>query len=166
MAEKAKKDNKNLIIGICCAVAVVVVVIVAVVLATSGSSKLSDAYFVSDNTKYVLTMEGDDLDTEDEEYTIVKTHIVYNYSGDKITGMSTYAEYADEATAKKAYEIYKSADQDGIKKLYVDGKYVVAEMEEDQYADLTVDSVKSQIEFMEMIKNMDLDNYDYDEDEE
>ena len=37
-----------------------VVVIVAVVLATSGS-KLSDSYFVSDGSKYVLTMSAEEM---------------------------------------------------------------------------------------------------------
>lgn len=161
MAEKAKKDNKNLIIGICVAVLAIAVIVVAVVLATKGTTKLSDAYFKSDDTKYVLTIDEDQMDTEDAgEYEPVKTHIVYYYSGDTINGMTTYMEFADEATAKTALEAYKSVDQEGVKSLSANGKYLVIEMTEDQYSDLTTSDVKQQIEFMEMLKNMDSDDTD------
>ena len=159
MAEKAKKDNKNLIIGICVAVLAIAVIVVAVVLATKGTTKLSDAYFKSDNTKYVLTIDGDQSDTEStSEYEPVKTHVVYYYSGDTINGMTTYMEFADEATAKTALEAYKSVDQEGIKNLSVNGKYLVVEMTEDQYSGITASDVKQQIEFMEMLENMDSDS--------
>ena len=159
MAEKAKKDNKNLIIGLCVAVLAIAVIVVAVVLATKGTTNLSDAYFKSDDTKYVLTIDGDQMDIEDaDEYEPVKTHIVYYYSGDTVNGMATYMEFADESTAKTALEAYKSVDQEGIKNLSVNGKYLVIEMTEDQYADMTASDVKQQIEFMEMLKNMDSDS--------
>ena len=159
MAEKAKKDNKNLIIGICVAVLAIAVIVVAVVLATKGTTRLSDAYFKSDDTKYVLTIDGDQTDTEStSEYEPVKTHVVYYYSGDTINGMTTYMEFADESTAKTALEAYKSVDQEGIKNLSVNGKYLVIEMTEDQYSGVTASDVKQQIEFMEMLENMDSDN--------
>lgn len=156
MAEKAeKKNNKNLVIGICAGVLMLAVIIVAVIFATK-STNLNDAYFVSDNTKYVLTIDGDELSSEDSQYTPAKTHIVYTYSGDNVTGMFTYMEYADAATANLALEAYKSLDQTGVKNLSTNGKYLVVEMTEDQYADVSASDVKQQIEFMEMLKNMDL----------
>lgn len=159
MAEKAKKDNKNLIIGICAAVLAIVVIVVAVVFATKGTTTLSDAYFTSDDAKYVLTIDSDQLDTEEAgDYEPVKTHLVYYYSGDTINGMTTYMEFADEATAKAALEAYKSVDQEGIKSLSTNGKYLVVEMTEDQYSDMTASDVKQQIEFMEMLKNMNIDD--------
>ena len=158
MAEKAKKDNKNLIIGICAGVLVIAVIIVAIIFATKGTTNLSDAYFVSDDTKYVLTVDGSEIEEDEESaFTPVKTHVVYYYSGDTITGMTTYMEFADEATAKTALEAYKSIDdQTGVKNISANGKYVVVEMTEDQYADITASDVKQQIEFMEMLKGMDL----------
>ncbi|MDO4399139.1 MAG: hypothetical protein Q4C24_02500 [Candidatus Saccharibacteria bacterium] len=166
MAEKAKKNNKNLIIGICATVLVIGVVAVAIFFATrGGSTTLNDAYFVSDDTKYVLTVDSDQTDSEDETLTPIKTHIVYNYSGDSITGMTTYMEFADAATAKSALEIYKNAeDQTGVKNISVNGKYVVVEMTEDQYAEMTASDVKQQIEFMEMLKNMNLNDVEDDSD--
>ena len=159
MAEKAKKDNKNLIIGICAAVVVVIVIVIAAIFAIGGgTAKLDDSYFVSDDTKYVLTVDTEDPEADSEEYVPIKTHVVYTYSGDTITGMTTYAEYADETTAKAAYEAYKSANQEGVKSMSVNGKYLVVEMTEDNYADLTASNVKKQIELMETFKNTNLND--------
>lgn len=164
MAEKAKKDNKNLIIGICAAVLVVVVIVVAVVFATKGTSTLSDAYFVSDDTKYVITVDGDEIDAEDEEFVPVKTHVVYTYSGDTITGMTTYMEFADEATAKAALASYQEAYADvdpsesGVASMSTNGKYLVVVATEDQYADTTVSDIKQYVEFMEMMENSDTED--------
>ena len=163
MAEKAKKNNKNLIIGICTGVLIIAVVIVAVIFATKSS--LNDAYFVSDDSKYVLTVDRDMLETEDKENSPIKTHIVYYYSGDAITGVTTYMEFDNDATAKAALDLYKNADQTGVKSLKTDGKYLVVEMTEDQYKDLTVSDVKQQVEFMEMLKKSGTNNPDSENEE-
>lgn len=160
--KKTKKDNKGAIIGICSAIVVLVVVIVAVVLATGGvGGGISDSYFVSDDSKYVLTAEADEMyaDEEDGEYTPIRTHIVYTYSGDEITGMTTYAEYADNATAKAALDAMAEAGQevDGIE---VNGKYLVMVMDESAYEGVTAGDVKQVIELREALKNMDLGETD------
>ena len=154
MANKAK-NNKNLIIGICAAILVVVVVVVAIVLATrGGSTQLSDSYFVSDDTKYVLTLETND---SEEEYAPAKTHMVYFYSEDDVTGMKAYYEFADEAAAKAAFDYYKEAmEGEDYEDISIDGKYIVITSKESAYEGLTASDVKQQIEFMEMLKNMDL----------
>ena len=167
MAEKAKKDNKNLIIGICAAVVVVVAIIIAVVFATKGTVKIDDSYFVSDGTKYVLTVEGGYLDSGDEDIAqAVKTPMVYTYSGDTITGATLYQEYTDEATAKSVYDALKAQDPDEVAGVSVNGKYLVAEMPKEEYEDMTASDVKEQIEFMEMFNNMNLDDEDYETDYE
>lgn len=152
-AKKSKKDNKNTIIGCLCALAVVIVVIITVVLVVNNNS-LNDSYFVSDDTKYVLTIEADETDSEDE-YAPVKSHLVYTYEGDKITGMKTYYAYADEASAKKAYEALKEAvSEEEAKTMELNGKYIIVTADEESYKDLTAADVKQQIEFMESLKNM------------
>ena len=163
-----KKNNKNLIIGICAAVAVVVAAIIAIVVVNLNSG-ISESYFVSDDTKYVLTLDAGQLSFEDEEQEInpVKAHFVYNYSGDEITGLTAYYEFADAETAKKALDLYnkelkeaeeseKSEGDDmvGYKDASVKGKYLVLTANESQYKDITVSDVKQQIEFMEMLKQM------------
>lgn len=165
MVNKAKKDNKNLIIGICAAVVVVIVVVVAIILATrGGSAQLNDSYFVSDDTKYVLTLE---TENSEEEYTPVKTHMAYFYSGDDVTDMKVYYEFTDEAAAKAALDYYKeSMEGEDYKDIALNGKYIVVASNESAYEDLTANDVKQQIEFMEMLKNMDLSNQTDDADVE
>ena len=155
---KKNKDNNKLMIGLCSAVAVIVVVVVAIILATRGTN-LDDSYFVSDGTKYVLTVESDELDFSDDEaeYTPIKTHIVYTYSGDEITGMKTYAEYSSPESAKAAFEALKSAGEE-TEGAEVNGKYIVMTNTPDQYEGMTSADVKQQVEVMEMLKNMNLDN--------
>ena len=179
MAEKAKKkDNKNLIIGICAAVVAAVaavVVVVAVIFATRGTgtpANIDDKYFVSDDTKYVITMDGDELGSEDETgFKPVKTHIVYTYSGDTVTGMSTYIEFDSEDTAKKALESYKEAYADvdssdsGIASMSANGKYLVVVATEEQYADTTVSEIKQYMEMVEMMNNAGTSDVDYDDED-
>lgn len=152
MANKAKKDNKNLIIGICAAVVVVIVIVVAVILANRGA-KLDDSYFVSDDTKYVLTVNSDD---SEDNLSLVKTHLVYKYSGDTITELKSYYEFANAEDAKAAFDEYKEAYAGSFKSAELNGKYIIFTANEEDYSDLTASDVKQQIEFMEMLEGMDL----------
>ena len=159
MANKATKDNKNMMIGIC---AVVLVAIVAVVIAVvlANSNKLNDSYFVSDGSKYVLTVESEMTgDEEQDAYTPVKTHIVYTYSGDEITGMKTYGEFADADAAKKAFDAIKESGED-MTNYAIDGKYIIVTGTAESYEGMTASDVKAQIEFYESLKNMNLDELD------
>ena len=159
MAGKSKKknNNKNLIIGICVAVVVVVAIVLAVVFAVRGGG-ISDSYFVSDGSKYVLTVESDDLtfDEDEEAYAPIRTHMVYEYSGDEITGLKSYYEYADANAAKAAYDQMVAAGEE-LKGAEINGKYIVVTAEAEDYEGMTASDVKQQIEFMEMLKNMNLD---------
>ena len=161
-AKKSKKDNKNLIIGCCTAfVLVVAIIITAVVL---NNNTLNDGYFVSDNTKYVLTIEADEVDSNNEEITPVKTHQVFTYDGDKITSMKTYYVFADGNAAKTAFDTLKKElegqeqEQEQIANIEVNDKYVIVTAKEESYKDLTASDVKQQIEFLEKLKNMNTDS--------
>ena len=161
MADRSKKDNKNVIVGsICAVVVVVVVVIVAIVLATSGGNRLNDNYFQSDGQKYVLTIETDQaaIENTEEAYVPIKTHLVYTYSDNKITGLKYYYEYADEDTAKKALEEMQKSAGNEVGEIAAEGKYLIITAPEDQYKDLTAADVKTQIEFMESLKKANSEN--------
>jgi|GEM_PF-1736080 len=154
---KSTKNRTGIIIGICSAIVVAIVVIVAVVLATSGT-KLNDSYFVSDDTKYVLTIDSDSMYNEEDEVVPIKAHLVYTYSGDDITGLKAYYEFANESDAKKAYDQYQSdtIESEAYKEVVQDGKYVILTANESEYEGLTASDIKQRIEFMEMLKDMDL----------
>lgn len=161
MAGRAKKNNnKNLIIGICVAAVVVVAIVLIVVFAVRGGG-ISDSYFVSDDTKYVLTVESDDmaLSEDEESYAPIRTHMVYEYSGDEITGLKSYFEYADANAAKAAYDQMAAAGE-SLEGAELNGKYIVVTAGEDEYEGMTASDVKQQIEFMEMLKNMNSDESD------
>ena len=163
MAEKSKKstknqkDNKNLIICICGVVAVAIAIIIAVIVVNLNN--INDSYFVSDGSKYVLTIEADESDSEDQ-YAPLKTHLVYTYNGDTVTGMKTYYVYGDGNSAKNAFDALKKELGDEANKMELNGKYIIITAEEDSYKDLKASEVKEQIEFMEKLQNMDLDDAD------
>ena len=159
---KTNQPNKNLIIGICVAVIAVVVICVAAFFATR-SPKIDDSYFVSDGTKYVIQMDSDELMSDGVSNVPTKAYYVYTYSGDKITGMFIYAEFANESTAKTALEEYKKADQDGVKGISTNGKYVVIEMTDEQYSDMTASELKTYIDFMNSSEDVDIDDSDLEE---
>lgn len=158
MANKSK-NNKNVIIGVCAAVVILIIIIIAIVLGTrnGGFGGINDSYFVSDDTKYVLTIDSDETATDSEEYVPLKTHLVYTYSGDEITGLKAYYEYADADAAKAAAEYFQANNEESAyKSIANDGKYVILEANESEYEGVTASDVKQQIEFMEMLKNMNL----------
>ncbi|MBR3132376.1 hypothetical protein IKG33_03135 [Candidatus Saccharibacteria bacterium] len=148
MAEKTK-DKKNIIIGICVLAIVVVALVVTFILMSrrGGLGGLNDAFFTSDGTKYVLTLDGSKMVFDDEAYAPVKTHTVYYYSGDKITGKEVYYEYEDEEAAKTAATYYKNInDNEYYKEIKSDGKYVIMVANESLYENSTTTDVKEYIE--------------------
>ena len=158
MAENAKKNNKGLIIGICCGVVALIVAVVLVVLFVVKpggiGGGLSDAYFVSDGTKYVITLDAEQASFDEEEYAPNKTHMVYYYEGEKVSNMSVFYEYSDDALAKLAYDHIDEDAKTEAEDIKLRGKYIEIVMKKESFVDTTVEEVKQQIEFMEMLRNM------------
>ena len=119
---------------------------------TSNNTEINDDYFVSDGTKYVLTIESDDPDLDSDEIVAIRTHFVYTYSGEKITGEKTYSEFKDADTAKRAYDSLEESSED-LTNISVNGKYIIVTAEPDEYEGMTASDVKAQIEFMESLAN-------------
>ena len=156
-----RKKNTGVIVGICCVIAVVIVIIIAAVV-ISNNSGLNDSYFKSDDSKYVLTINQDEMTTsegEEANYTPKKTHIVYEYKDDTVTGVKVYYEYADNETATKALDYIKeNQSTESYKELVTEDKYVVITMNESDYEGVTASDVKSQIEAYEALKNTNLND--------
>ena len=147
---KSQKNNasKFALFGI--GIAAVVAIIVGIVVAVKSNPTINDAYFVSDGSKYVINM---DMDGESSNEGIVGMHIVYYYSGDTVTGAKSFYEFKDEATAKAAYDELKNASDEDAGSYSLNGKYIVLAADDDTVKNLTVDEVKSQVEFYENLKN-------------
>jgi len=155
MANKKAEKKKGLIAGICIAVVVIAVAIIAVVVVNLNKG-LNDSYFVSDGTKYVLTIDTDETLLTDESQPI-KTHLVYTYSGDEITGLKTYSVYKDSEAAQKAYKTFAEMGEN-MTNFTVDGKYLIMTATADQYNGITASDVKAQIEYFESLKKMNMEN--------
>ena len=149
MANK-KKNNKNVIIGGCIAAVVIAAIILAVVFA-AGNGTINDSYFVSDGSKYVINNEYGDA--ESDSSAPIKNHIVYYYSGDKITGAKAFYEYVDETAAKNAYETIKANAGDSYKSVSLSGIYVILEANESEYEGLSASDVKQQVELLEQTQS-------------
>ncbi len=158
-ANKNRNNNKrNIIIGACAALVVIIIIVVIVI---CNNKKIDDSYFVSDGSKYVLTIDYSDvevLEDEDEETppTPKKAHEVYTYSGDTITSLKYYYEYADENTAKKALDFFK--EEGATDNMAVEGKYVVITANEADYSNTTASEIKEAIEFYQESMNDNSDN--------
>lgn len=110
--------------------------------ATGSSDTLNDVELYSDDTKYVFQYQN-------------ITHIFY-YDGDEITGHHTYINYNDHASAEAAYSMYNLAELEDMDaeadRVYVSGKYLVFELNESEYENMTVSDVKTAYSYMTELK--------------
>lgn len=76
--------------------------------------------------------------------------IVYYFSGDEITGLEHYYEYANETEAEAKYKEYKETlkNDASIKKITRSGKYVVYTMAGERYEGKTVEQVKNSYSYL------------------
>lgn len=154
MTEK-EGGKKGLIIGsIIVGIAAVVAIATGVILTAKQSmpAVIDESYFVSDGSKYVITVDDDTSTDDNSSYGAVKTHMVFFYSGDTITGLTFYYEFADESVAASVYEEAKqSPEVDNLDKISLHGKYIAAIADESEYAETTVAEVKQMVELMETL---------------
>lgn len=143
MPDNGKKKNKIIIIA--AAVVVVVAAIVAAIMILKPTP-LDDKFFVSDNTKLVYNV-GKEI--YGGLYDSTEIYMVYNYSGDTITKLTTYYGYENEEMAKAAADkyadIFKPGDE--IEEVKIDGRFICLTAKPEIYEGTTVDSVKTIIDF-------------------
>ena len=169
MAEKSKKgSNKNTIIGIIVGILVVAAVCVGIFFLVKNQSSVSTNYFVTDDTKYVLELEGNMIAMESEDNVPVKYYQVFTYSDETVTGMKIYYEYKDHAAAEAAYEEISRVygENEEVAEIVVDGKYVVLTAAESEYSEMSVEEVKQYIDFMQAMSEFNLDDVSEDDVEE
>ncbi|MBR3332188.1 hypothetical protein IKG28_00975 [Candidatus Saccharibacteria bacterium] len=149
---KKSKNKKSLIVGITASViAIAIIAALIIVFAVTRKPILNDNYFVSDGSKYVLTVdflanldEGEEVD----ELAPIKSHAVYTYSGDTITGLKTYYEYKDAETAKSVYNAVKASEEESpAEKIELDGKYIIMTMPASDYENATATQIKEEIDW-------------------
>ncbi len=143
----APRINPNKLIFFGIIIAAVIAVVIGVCIAINLNQPINDAYFVSDDSKYVLNMKNDEADNHD----VIAIHAVYYYSGDTVTGAKSFYEFEDEETAKTTYE--KISPKEGDTNTYsLNGKYVVITAGEDTVKKINLEDIKTQIELYEALE--------------
>jgi len=156
MSTKSKtkrRDNHFGIIGGCC-VAVLAVILIVIAVIVNRPRPIDDSFFVSDGTKYVLSLDSDDVEDAEGDYSPIKTHLVYFYSDDDITGLKIYYEYADAEEASNAYGQFIEENDGEYKEISRESKYIILVANEADYDEVKASDIKKQIEFMDMINRM------------
>jgi len=160
MAEESSKatpksNKKTVIICIAAAVVVVAAVVTAILL---SRNKLDDNYFVSDGSKYVLTLD------DEEFYGSKRTHTVVLYQGDQITEMKKYLEFESAEKAKSVFdELVAEGEAEGGK---IDGKYIIYTADPEEYSDMTASEFKQIIDFYTMLKGLNIDDLSSDDEDD
>lgn len=129
--------------------------VVCAIVGLSQNEKIESNYFASNDKKIVLTMNRDTAALDDSEYEPEITHVVYYIDGDKITGVRAFYEYPNEQTAKNANEHLTLGEFATAKAL--SGRFVIFQVKEDQYKDMTVTELKKNIELLKEIDALVLD---------
>ena len=150
--KKAQKNNK-LVIIIAAAVAVVLAIVIAVVIGLNlcASEKYDDSYFVSDDKKLVLSFDDEMAGFVDGEFEPSITHLVYYYSGDKINNVKIFFAYDDEEEAKVAYDEIGEDYKEWASSKELNGKYVVFQTDDELYENLSVETLRSDIESIKAV---------------
>lgn len=133
----------------------VIVVAVVIIIVSLNNNNISDSYFVSDGSKLVLDLSS--LKNNGDEYAPANSYLVYNYSGNEITGFKAYYKYSTAEAAKKAYDFYYNDGDNNYKTVELKGDYVVITANESDYSNLTAEDVKQQIEYMNSVEIRDQD---------
>ena len=89
----------------------------------------------SDNSKLVYKNED--------------TYMVFTYSGEKITGFTAYEEYASAYAAQLALEEYNKDPDPDVAKVYLKGRYLVAEFKDSEYTTFSVSELKQAMSYLQ-----------------
>lgn len=155
MSEKQKKpfDYKTTIwVGL---LLVALIVVVMMILKFNQNEKIDSSYFHDDDKKIVLTMDRDNATLDDSEFEPEITHVVYYYEGDKIVSARAFYEYDTEAEAEEANKNLELGEFADSKK--INGRFVVFDINNSQYQNLTVTELRKNIELLKQIDALILD---------
>lgn len=128
---------------LCIALMVFVIIITISLLYALTPKPVDDSYFISDESKDVITLEVDKANSATTD--LLRTHIVYIYENDRVKSLKTYYEYENNELASQALENIKEINKNAVD-VYLDGKYIVVVSAEKQYENLNPSDIKQQAE--------------------
>ena len=142
---KRNRKTRQALLWVFGALAILIVVAVLIVV-LNWQEPISDDYFVSDDTKIVLSMDDEMASFETGDYEPGITRIVYYHDGEKITNVKIFYEYENEDLAREAYNNI-SVDYFATSKR-LNGKYIVMQAKTETFDGLTVEEMEDQVESM------------------
>lgn len=151
--QKTQIDRRTWVLVAFAAVALILVII-AIINFTKRET-YDSSYFHDAEGRIVLTMDRDTAALDDSIYEPNITHIVYYYEGNSVTNVKAFYEYLTEDEAKIAYEHLDLGTFAVSKSL--NGRFIVFEINRAMYKDLTVETLKSDVESMKSIDGLILD---------
>lgn len=141
--KRAKKLNLKTFYNVLIFVALVAVVVVLIVMNNNNNKiEITDDYFVSDDSKYVSTMDKEITNYENSEYEPPISHMVYYISGDMVSDIKLFYEYDDEDDAKEAYDNISMDDKKWATGKTLNGKYIIFQFVKDEYKGMTAEEAK------------------------
>lgn len=144
--KKKLEQGKNIIITVAAVLVAVVAIVIGVVV--SHEAEITDDYFVSDDTKLVMSLDRDIAAFEEGPYEPQLTHLVYYYTGDEVTSMRIYFAYDTVAEAETADANLNMKDKDFATTKRRNGRYIIFDVVRTRYDGLTVEQVRKNIEAM------------------
>ena len=139
-----KNHRKILFTGICAIIVITVTIIIAVI--AMQAPGLTDSFFVSDGTKYVINLASDEINLDTNSIKPAKGYIVCFYKSDTITDAKEYYEFSSTTDAQAVYDYLSKNTPTSYKAVGVDGKYLILTAKDAEYADKTPDEIKEYIE--------------------
>lgn len=135
--------------------AVALALVIVAILNFARNEKFDSSYFHNDEKKIVLTMDKEIAALDNSIYEPYITHVVYYRDGDRITGVRAFYEYISDEEARKAYPNLSLGDFANNKK--ISGRFVVFQVKEAQYKDVTVETLEENIKLLNEIDALILD---------
>ena len=82
-------------------------------------------------------------------------YLVYDFDGEKVSGLSYYYTYEDENAAQSSYNYFQNALRNNelseIKDVKKDGKYIILTVNEEEYTNTTKETVMEAYSYLELI---------------
>lgn len=152
--KKCIKNKKWWFLGL--VVTALLIVCLAIVLAlvnvkNEELEEIDDSYFVSSDSKMVLSMDDSMVQYETSEYEPGITRIVYYIDGDKVNNVKFFFEYISDEQAAEAYENISLDDKAWATSAKLNGKYIVIDTKESWYDDLTAKQVWNNIRSLHLV---------------
>lgn len=142
------KDNKKLLtVGICALLTIISLIIIAIIINYKPSTNKS--LFTSDNTKYVVTLEGNEISFGENLTRPTKVYAIYYYKNNTITNLETYYVFNQKSDAKAAYNYFNKDDSSDYKSITLDGNNLIITANKSEYQDKTPSEIRNYIEFLE-----------------